>query len=97
MIRRLPHPTPDRLAWAQLGAYLLICTVVVVGFLALSHTNQKLCDTTNANREYIRLVLVRSLKTLPTIAYYRERPKELADAIDQTNQTLRALPPDPCG
>jgi hypothetical protein len=43
-----------RITVAQLGAYLLICVVAVLGFLDLEHTQDELCQTAAENRQASR-------------------------------------------
>jgi hypothetical protein len=80
----------------QLAAYLTLVLIVVAGFWRIQKVNDKLCDTTNANRIFIRKTLERSRKSLPTILYYRQNPGELRKALRDVNSELRGLPPDPC-
>lgn len=54
------------------------------------------CQQIEAVKEQLRAVLKQSLDRLPTIAYYKNRPDELADAVAQTEQSILRFWPRDC-
>lgn len=83
-------------ALAQLGAYVLMVVVVIIGFVQIGRTNDRLCHATTANRAYIRGAIERGRKTLPTVAYYRDHPDELARQQQELRRSLAELPGEVC-
>lgn len=58
--------------------------------------DRKICQESNKMKAQIRLTLSRSLATLPTLTYYRDRPAELQRALRQTRETIRDFAPTVC-
>jgi hypothetical protein len=54
------------------------------------------CQQIEAVKGEIRAILERSLAGLPSNAFYREHPEELAKALKNSRDALRRFAPDDC-
>lgn len=98
---RAIHEEAQRFA---LAAWALLVIAVFVGFWAIvgarqlavdkfKQTDVRLCEKFS---KPIRGSLQRSLKTLPTLAYYKQHPDELRSAQTENRRLLREMSAKEC-
>jgi hypothetical protein len=71
---------------------LTLCFVV----LRLSSVDKSTCSQVQAIKGQIEVSLHRSLLSIPTIAYYKNHPEELAKAVKQINGQIELFKPQDC-
>lgn len=59
----------------------------------IAHRN---CVAIEQLKGYLREQADRSLKTLPTLAYYRQHVDELKEQLVEINRRLQSFAPKPC-
>ncbi len=83
---------------------LVIAGIITVGSLGAIHNannqerkrneiRQEFCVELEQIRSYVRLTATRALKTVPTIAYYKEHPEELGRQIEAIRAQRDAFSP----
>lgn len=82
----VPDKTPEYRAYKLLQQIIICCTaaiiVVVLGmFLYASDKSQGRCNDLQDLRSYVLNSTDRAIKSLPTVAYYKDHPEEMARAI----------------
>lgn len=92
-IRR--HLTATRAAFlvglATIGT--MFCIVLLVN---QGNSGYAACKQVNRLSSKLLVLVERSAKTVPTLAYYKEHPTELKLVQVQNDETERALQPIPC-
>lgn len=79
--------------------YVFIVLCMSLGVYAVHAANEKslrVCLRTELTKVYALGTLDRSLKTLPTLAYYKEHPLELRIQLRNVRETRHDFLPSPC-
>lgn len=73
---------------------ILACVLCLGGWTA--HISIQSCQRVDRLERIAQQQAYRSLKTLPTLAYYKAHPDELSKARDQINGEIAAFAPESC-
>jgi hypothetical protein len=79
--------------WLAIAVLSLTLCFVVTRLAGVDHAT---CVRVSRINAQIEVSLHRSLKSIPTIAYYKNHPEELAKVIDQTQEQIELFRPVSC-
>ena len=82
----MPDHSAEYRAYKLLQQIIVVCTTVIilvvfVMFTYASNKSQGRCEDLQSLRSYVLHSTDRAIKSLPTIAYYKEHPEEQARAL----------------
>lgn len=83
---------------AKLIAILIALFILVSGltsFIVVRNVSRN-CNQIEALKAQIEVSIQRSIKTLPTLTYYKEHPSELQSALNQARQAAKQFAPSKC-
>ena len=86
----MPNTTPDMMGYKLLQQTIALCALFLVALgLGVLYTalerSQERCKEVQDIRAYIYGATNRSIKSLPTLSYYKAHPDELARQISSLN------------
>ena len=79
--------------WLAIAVLSLTLCFVVTRLASVDHGT---CVQVQAINAQIEVSLHRSLKSIPTISYYKNHPDELAKVIEQTQEQIELFQPHSC-
>lgn len=79
--------------WQRIIVGILLAAALIYGGASAiadqrNARDKAICVQVEALKKSMRVIMTRSLTTLPTLQYYRDHPQELQKAVDSTNQAL---------
>jgi hypothetical protein len=77
-------------------AAVLCAALIVYAIWNTNHQAYLACKRVQSLQQYATATIVRSEKTLPTLAYYRAHPKELAAQMGNIEESKKAFAPVSC-
>jgi len=84
------------------GAVILFLLLTAAGFVVRQNdlhgkaTTKELCVEIEKVKAEIRYTIQRSIKSLPTVGYYKSHPAELKSALEANRQILRTFAGKAC-
>ena len=72
-------------------------SLTAVTLMRQSNQQHGICVAVNKLDTTIETSLRRSLKTIPTLSYYKQHPKEEATVLAQVHQEIASFEPQNCG
>lgn len=89
--------------WEMIAVFLILIASYAGGLLKLHYQSQTIrhqahiqCVSLEHVKSYAHQAALRGLATLPTLAYYKEHPDELADAQKNLLDEIAYFAPDQC-
>ena len=97
----------DRVLWPLMALVVFVLVLALAFAGVVAHDSQarardradlvmQNCLAIEHLKSYAYATAIRSLKTLPTIAYYKQHPDELQAALGQVREQRAFFAPKPC-